>query len=100
MAPLYDATCIPLTGYSTKMAFDIGEHRNLAEINERDILSIPLDLDISVGQFDNAVKQIVEALTQAASSTLDENANVNAMVKQILENSKPRLEVLEKYLSL
>ncbi len=39
LAPLYDLTCIPLTGYSTKMAFALGAHRELSEISADDLAS-------------------------------------------------------------
>ncbi len=96
LAPLYDVTCIPLTGYSTKMAFDIGVHRELREIDERDLLSIPLDLDIPLDVFDNAVSEVIHALEALAIEVAE--GPVGPMIERILENARPRLTVVKRLL--
>ena len=96
LAPLYDVTCIPLTGYSTKMPFTIGEHRELSEIDERDILSIALDMDISLDDWDTAIRQVIDGLSSRESlATDDDLAETKA---RIADNAKPRINVLERFL--
>ncbi len=59
LAPMYDVTCIPLTGYSTRMPFDIGSHRLIEEIDAHDIFQICMSADAPVGAFDKAVAEVV-----------------------------------------
>ncbi|MDO4289776.1 MAG: HipA domain-containing protein [Eggerthellaceae bacterium] len=96
LAPLYDVTCIPLSGYSTKMPFDIGEHRELADIDEKDILSIALDLDISLDSFDAAVREVVRGMEAPRMQEVPSEAL--PMIDRVLENSRPRIEVLRRVL--
>lgn len=95
LSPLYDLTCIPLTGYSQSMPFVIGEHKELDSINEKDIMSIALDLDTNLETFDQAVKQILDGLL-----SYNLNTNKNNFASKILNNSKNRIKVLEKYLKI
>lgn len=97
LAPLYDVTCIPLTGYSTRMAFDIGKHRELSEIDESDLMSIPLDLDLSLGVFDSAATEVIESLE--AFNPKEEESCIAGMIDRVLNNAKPRIETVERYLS-
>lgn len=55
--PLHDAPydSNEFSSFSTKMAFNIGKHRNLEDIDPNDIMSIPLDLDIPLQVFDEIV---------------------------------------------
>lgn len=96
LAPLYDVTCIPLTGYSVTMPFDIGEHRLLGEIDERDIMLLAADLSISLNAFDQAVSETIRTLEAPAIGRTD--PDVENMVDRILDNSKHRLKVLRNYL--
>ena len=96
LAPLYDVTCIPLTGYSTQMPFVVGEHRRLADIDERDVMSIALDLGIGLGDFDEAVRQVVAGLE--SPKTLPADAALHAAADEILANAAQRIAVLKRYL--
>lgn len=98
LAPLYDVTCIPLTGYSTKMAFDIGEHRELSDIEERDLMAIPLDLDIPLTLFDAAANEVVSSLS--APKAHERNVEVVHMVDRILDNMQQRMAVVQRYLGI
>ena len=95
LAPLYDATCIPLTGYSTKMPFAIGEHRELAEIDERDILSIALDMNVSLDDWDAALREVIAGLSSNVPVT-DEH-ELAETIARILEDAVPRIAVLESF---
>lgn len=96
LAPLYDVTCIPLTGYSTKMAFDIGAHRQLDEVDEKDLLAIALDLDVGLDSFDRVFREILEGFTSVP--ILQDSPAVSGMLDRILEDAAPRLEVLRRFL--
>lgn len=96
LAPMYDVTCIPLTGYSTDMPFDIGDHRAIAAIDERDIMILAADMGVSLNAFDQAVREVVESLETPSLGALD--SLVEGMVDRILENSSDRLRVLKSYL--
>lgn len=93
LAPLYDVTCIPLTGYSAAMPFDIGRHRALNEIDERDLVELADDLDTGLDSFSQIVQDVVTTLSSPTISPSDKNAE--DMAAQILENSLPRIKVLE-----
>lgn len=93
---MYDVTCIPLTGYSTDMPFDIGDHRTIAAIDERDIITLAVDMDISLNAFDRVVREVVESLETPSLGTLDNP--VEGMVDRNLENSVDRLRVLKSCL--
>ena len=97
LAPMYDVTCIPLSGYSTRMPFDIGSHRELAEIDERDIMAIALSCDVSLSAFDQVVREVVAGF-EAPSLVVGDEA-VAAMAEQVLANAAPRIAVLRAYLS-
>ena len=96
LAPLYDVTCIPLTGYSTKMAFDIGAHRQLDEVDEKDLLAIALDLDVGLDSFDRVFREILEGFTSVP--ILQDSPAVSGMLDRILEDAAPRLEALRRFL--
>lgn len=96
LAPLYDVTCIPLTGYSTKMAFDIGSHRELDDITERDLLAIPIDLDIPLSSFDEAASDLLRILEAPMANTTD--AEVAHAIDRILDNAQPRMAVARRLL--
>lgn len=96
LAPLYGAACLPLTGYSTKMAFDIGKHRYLQDIDEQDLAAIPRELDIPQPAFKSGAETIVSALEAFGDREL--SADVAAMVKRILDNAQPRVAVVKRYL--
>ncbi len=95
LAPLYDVTCIPLSGYATRMPFDIGEHRELAEIDVRDIMAIALSCDVSLISFDRAVREVVKGFGFVAVDGEDEA--VVKMMERVLANAAPRLDVLRAY---
>lgn len=96
LAPMYDVTCIPLSGYSTKMPFNIGEHRELADIDEGDVLSIALDLNVSLDSFDAAIREVIDGLETPQAQGAPNEAL--PMIDKILENSRPRIEVLRRVL--
>lgn len=96
LSPMYDVTCIHLTGYSTRMAFDIGAHRELGEINERDIMAVALDLDLGLTEFDQALHEIIDGFS---SPDLDElPPDGQEMAGRILDNSRERIGVLRNYM--
>ena len=96
LAPMYDVTCIPLSGYSTQMPFDFGAHRAMDDIDERDIMSIALDADVSLAAFDHAIESIIKGFETPAVEGADEDTQ--RMLARIIENSAPRIEVLKRYL--
>ncbi len=96
LAPLYDVTCIPLSGYSTKMPFVIGSHREIEDIDARDIFQICTSADAPVGEFDCAVAEVIAGLESPA--VLGCRQDVLSMIDRILANSKPRIKVLREYL--
>lgn len=96
LAPLYDVTCIPLTGYSTEMPFDIGEHRALNEIDARDLTILAVDLDIGMSLFDDAVRAVIG--TFETPNVEYAAPPVREMIDRILDNAVPRVQVLKDYL--
>lgn len=96
LAPLYDVACIPLTGYSTDMPFEIGEHRALADIDERDLATLAIDLDTGISAFDGIVESVVKSLESPSLKGLDQYAS--RMVDRIIDNSSARLQVLKSFL--
>lgn len=96
LAPLYDVTCIPLTGYSTAMPFDVGEHRALGDIDERDITILAADLEVGLDDFDAAVRAVIN--TFETPSIENSPKHVSAMVDRILDNARPRVKVLKRFL--
>ena len=96
LAPMYDVTCIPLSGYMTQMAFEMGSHRELEDIDERDVLAVALDADAALGAFDAAVREVVAGFE---GPLVDGAADpVQDMVARIVDNSRARVEVLKRYL--
>lgn len=51
------------------MPFCIGEHQVLEDINEKDIMSIALDLDVSLEVFDKGIKEILDGLLSFDTSS-------------------------------
>lgn len=98
LSPMYDVTCIPLTGYSTRMAFDFGSHRELGEIDERDVMAIATDCDVSLGEFDSAVREVLAGFDDFDPAQCPDAARATA--NRVLENAVPRLEVLRRYLAI
>lgn len=79
------------------MPFDIGNHRELAEIDERDIMAIALSCDIPLSAFNQAVREVIAGLE--APSFDAENKAVATMAEQVLTNAAPRIAILRAYLS-
>lgn len=98
LAPMYDVTCIPLTGYSTHMAFDVGGHRELGDIDERDVMSVAIDCDVSLDEFDAAVREVVAGIEGFDPGLCPEPARLTS--ERILEDAAPRLAVLRAYLAI
>ena len=96
LAPMYDVTCIPLTGYFTRMAFTVGKHRLLEEVDENDIMAIALDMGISLDEFDAAIREIVNGF--ASFELHDENAATQETAEAIERDCASRLKVLKGYL--
>lgn len=97
LAPMYDITCIPLTGYLTEFAFAIGEHKLLDEIDKNDILSIALSLDINLNLFDKLIHEILNGLSNIRIE--NSNKKLNKMVDKILDNAKPRIKVVKDFIN-
>ncbi len=97
LAPLYDVTCIPLTGYSTAMPFELGSRRALDDIAESDIMVLATDLGVGLSLFDGVVAEVMRSLEAPSISHF--NRQVTRMVDRILENSKGRLGVLKRFLA-
>lgn len=96
LAPMYDVTCIPLTGYSTAMPFDVGRHRALDDIDVRDIASLAIELDVGWSEFDRVVAEVIESLESPLLASQADS--VECMVERILDNSADRIGVLKRYL--
>ena len=92
---MYDVMCIPLSGYSTRMPFDIGSHRELSEIDAHDIMAIALGCDVSLSVFDQAVREVVTGFEAPGSDVGDKT--VAAMVERVIANATPRIAVLRTY---
>lgn len=80
------------------MPFAIGRHRYLDEIDERDIMSIALDLDVGLDDFDVAIRAVMKGLSCPDVSGHDEGTM--RMVGQILDNSAKRMRVLGDFIGL
>ena len=78
------------------MPFDIGEHRRLDEIDERDVMLLATDLSISINAFNQAVSETIGALEAPAIGRISQDTE--NMVDRILDNSMHRLKVLRNYL--
>lgn len=96
LAPLYDATCIPLTGYSTQMPFNFGTHRELAEIDEDDILRVARQVRIGEDDFNRIIHEIVAGLEPSAFKEND--SEITHMLDHILDNAQPRLTIIKQLL--
>lgn len=75
------------------MAFRLGEHRELAEINERDIQSIAIDTDIGFESLDKLITEIVSGFESFNGEQLDKA--LAEMAERIINNARPRLRVLQ-----
>ncbi len=95
LAPLYDITCIPLTGYSTNMPFDIGEHRKLDEIDARDLYLLACDLGCSLDSLSREVHTLLDAF-ESPALTLE--AAEQEVLERILSNAASRLKTLQQSL--
>lgn len=92
LAPLYDVTCIPLTGYSTVMPFDIGEHRVMSDVDEHDMMSLATDFGIGQAAFGAVIEDVYRALeAPSLGSRFD---GVEEMVERILDDSSRRIDIL------
>lgn len=78
------------------MAFDIGSHRELDDITERDLLAIPIDLDIPLSSFDEAASDLLRILEAPMANTTD--AEVAHAIDRILDNAQPRMAVARRLL--
>ncbi len=96
LAPLYDVTCIPLTGYSTKMAFSLGEHRELTEITAQDLMSVADSMGVSRSALRARANAICDAFRNIEEQELG-SQETQDMAALILENSKLRLAILEEF---
>lgn len=96
LSPLYDVTCIPLTGYSTDMPFDVGDHRRIEDIDARDFTLLAIDLDIGMTAFADAVRSVVSALEAPSPKQLSQGSA--KMIDRIMESSEKRLSILKQFL--
>ena len=79
------------------MPFDIGSHRELAEIDARDIMAIALSCDIPLSAFNQVVREVIAGL-EAPSFDAEDEA-VATMAERVFANATPRVAVLRAYLS-
>lgn len=96
LAPLYDLTCIPLTGYSTKMAFAFGAHRELSDITADDLVCMTQDMRISLKAAKEEARLLAERFEAIDPSSFVE-FDTQAMAKRVMENAAPRLSVLKSF---
>ena len=99
LAPLYDLTCIPLTGYSTKMAFALGSHRELSDIAADDLAGMAQDMGISLKMAIEEARLLAERF-EAIDPVNFEVPEVRAMTRRVVENAIPRLAVLRSFAEL
>lgn len=97
LAPLYDVTCIPLTGYATDMPFDFGHHRAMDQITEEDVGMLMKDLGMVDDDMEETVGDVVRALS---SPSIKADKETEGMVDRILENSAQRIAVLRSFVGL
>lgn len=98
LAPSYDVTCIPLTGYSTSMAYEVGRHRTLDDISSDDVLSALAGFGVPLDGVTDVVGPVVDGLT-----TVDVQGCGNAdahMVQAVLRDAAPRLRVLDRVIRM
>lgn len=74
----------------------MGEHRELDEIDARDIMSVALDLDVSLDDFDTVVREVIDGLLAPAFARGD--GDVACMMELILDSAKDRIKVLQNFL--
>lgn len=96
LAPLYDVTCIPLTGYSMEMPFDFGDHRTLEGVDERDLCTVAADMNIGFESFDAVVREVLQGIESPGIEGVAPDAD--RYVDMVLECCKPRLQVLRSFL--
>lgn len=94
LAPAYDVTCIPLTGYSTSMAYDVGSHRKLAEIEPDDVLAALSGFGVSGPAAANITGAVIDGLSGVDAGDC-EDADTQ-IVHAILRDSAPRLRVIDE----
>lgn len=95
LAPLYDVTCIPLTNYATNMAFDIGHHRELAEIETADIASIPEQMSLDEEAFARAIAEVLHGFESGGIGCAD--PSLSRTIEQIVDNARPRMATASSY---
>lgn len=96
LAPLYDLTCIPLTGYSTKMAFALGAHRELSDITADDLARTAEDMRVSRKAAKEESRLLAERF-EAIDPTSFVEFDTQAMAKRVMENAASRLAVLKSF---
>lgn len=96
LAPLYDLTCIPLTGYSTKMAFALGAHRELSDITADDLARTAEDMRVSRKAAKEEARLLAERF-EAIDPTSFVEFDTQAMAKRAMENAASRLAVLKSF---
>lgn len=96
LAPFYDLTCIPLTGYSTKMAFTYGAHRELADITAEDLAAVGRNMAVSLRTLREQVGEMADRFRAVSPHDYEDSA-ARTMAQRILENAAPRLAVLEAF---
>lgn len=96
LAPLYDLTCIPLTGYSTKMAFALGAHRELSDITADDLARTAEDMRVSRKAAKEESRLLAERF-EAIDPTSFVEFDTQAMAKRAMENAASRLAVLKSF---
>jgi len=96
LAPLYDLTCIPLTGYSTKMAFALGAHRELSDITADDLARTAEDMRVSRKAAKEEARLLAERF-EAIDPTSFVEFDTQAMAKRVMENAASRLAVLKSF---
>ena len=99
LAPLYDVTCIPLTGYSTQMAFPLGEHRGLAEITAEDLERMGRDMGVPDRMLKDEARLLAGRLAGIDPSAFA-GQGLRSMAERVLESVGPRLTVLGSFAEL
>ncbi len=93
LAPMYDITCIPLTGYSTDMPFEFGRHRKLDDIDEDDIIAVAMSLGIKMDSLALILAEIANGIEGMTWTGNDFESD--SMLQRILENAEPRVGILK-----
>ncbi len=89
-------TCIPLTGYSTKMAFALGAHRELSDITADDLARTAEDMRVSRKAAKEEARLLAERF-EAIDPTSFVEFDTQAMAKRVMENAASRLAVLKSF---